>query len=574
MKWENRCRKDGEDMKFEYDGPENLIEILGPYDPEIVIGGSVEFVGTATIKKNTETKKIVFSDKVEIIEEYAFNNCSKLETVIIGKGIKKIHNHAFDKCPNLKTVEIHAKKNKVKMHAGAFPKTAEIFFDGEKPKTEEDKNQYDISLKELRKVCTVTSRNTGYSINSFSKDGRIAGPLWINNAYVYQFNRGISDKHIFIPNTIDGRNVGHVAVKTIPEDAVIICSAEMFRKLSKSQKASAGIEYLKNPSVFYADEIEEIKAFMKKNPDSLYAGLTECSPKQLDEFLSVAKPKASATEDLLKAVENVPILKAQVMEYQRKAGYKKKTTDDLSLDKPRKMTVADYEKIWNFGKLAHGISSMDYDFTGPTILLHEYLGNDCHVKIPAVIGKTPVRILREKAIPDFVKSVEFEDTNIFIEDTLEHCSDMVDNDGFVIAQVGNRKILTAYIGDINIENLEIPEGVTEMRPEIFCKRVGYLPSEFYAFKSITLPDSVKTISSFAFASCFNLETIKLSASLEKICYRALRACDQLKYIVIPKNPITLEYMSHFEEMNIVIRSEKDSPAEKYAAEHNIPFEAI
>ncbi len=36
---------------------------------------------------------------------------------------------------------------------------------------------------------------------------------------------------------------------------------------------------------------------------------------------------------------------------------------------------------------------------------------------------------------------------------------------------------------------------------------------------------------------------------------------------------TLDYMNHFEEMNITIRSKKGSPAESYANEHGIPFEA-
>lgn len=110
---------------------------------------------------------------------------------------------------------------------------------------------------------------------------------------------------------------------------------------------------------------------------------------------------------------------------------------------------------------------------------------------------------------------------------------------------------------------------------MFCERGDKIPVHVpsYFFKTVILPDTVKEIWSFAFSGCFELETVRLSASLEKINYRALFGCKNLKYIVIPENPVTLDYMNHFEEMNITIRSKKGSPAESYANEHGIPFEA-
>ncbi len=77
----------------------------------------------------------------------------------------------------------------------------------------------------------------------------------------------------------------------------------------------------------------------------------------------------------------------------------------------------------------------------------------------------------------------------------------------------------------DMECFEIPNGITE---------IGY--KAFYnctELKSISMPDTVKTIDTLAFGYCKKLHTINLSNNLEKIGYRAFGNCESLIQMDLP-----------------------------------------
>jgi hypothetical protein len=89
----------------------------------------------------------------------------------------------------------------------------------------------------------------------------------------------------------------------------------------------------------------------------------------------------------------------------------------------------------------------------------------------------------------------------------------------------------------------IPEGVKEISHYMFNGSTG--------LKRLVLPEGVQTISYGAFSECSGLTELVVPSSLTEICKGALNGCDQL-----------------------TIHCPKDSFAESYAKENNIPYVTI
>ena len=83
----------------------------------------------------------------------------------------------------------------------------------------------------------------------------------------------------------------------------------------------------------------------------------------------------------------------------------------------------------------------------------------------------------------------------------------------------------AFDGCTHLEKINIPEGVAEIRPYTFhgCERL----------KSISLPESVKAIGSHAFDGCTKLESVNIPTSIERIEEYTFYGCRALKSIEIP-----------------------------------------
>ena len=91
--------------------------------------------------------------------------------------------------------------------------------------------------------------------------------------------------------------------------------------------------------------------------------------------------------------------------------------------------------------------------------------------------------------------------------------------------------------------------------------------------SISIPDCVTHLSSYAFSNCTELKEVKLSNGMTKILNRVFENCTSLEKVVIPPN-ITSINESAFDgcdKSKLVIYGASGSEAEKYAKEHDIKF---
>ncbi len=91
-------------------------------------------------------------------------------------------------------------------------------------------------------------------------------------------------------------------------------------------------------------------------------------------------------------------------------------------------------------------------------------------------------------------------------------------------------VLVKYSG--NERNVVIPDGVTEIADDAFCKCDTIL--------SVSIPEGVVRIGENAFAYCKALKSVSLPQSLTHIGKFAFRFCTALKKIEIPKNVLRVE----------------------------------
>lgn len=77
-----------------------------------------------------------------------------------------------------------------------------------------------------------------------------------------------------------------------------------------------------------------------------------------------------------------------------------------------------------------------------------------------------------------------------------------------------------------------------------------------------------------FSHCTALGEISLPKSIEKIASYAFEGCESLEKIVIYNNCVEIDDTDFDGCDKLTIYGIKDSYAEQYAAEHNIPFTEI
>jgi len=137
------------------------------------------------------------------------------------------------------------------------------------------------------------------------------------------------------------------------------------------------------------------------------------------------------------------------------------------------------------------------------------------------------------------------------KEVFDYYYEMNENDGFVYARnedgTVDKSILMAYVANIRDGSLTIPNGVSEIKENVFNSvynlREVVLPSTLtkigdYAFAStnlneVNIPSSVKTIGNYAFYSIYNLNKITLNEGLESIGDYAFSSDRSIDKIIIP-----------------------------------------
>ena len=114
----------------------------------------------------------------------------------------------------------------------------------------------------------------------------------------------------------------------------------------------------------------------------------------------------------------------------------------------------------------------------------------------------------------------------------------------------------------SLTSITIPDGVTSIGDYAFafCK----------SLTSITIPDSVISIGNYAFNDCESLTSITIPDSVTSIGNSAFNYCESLTEITIPDGVTSIGNSAFKDCESLTITCSKDSYAERYAKENNIP----
>ena len=127
----------------------------------------------------------------------------------------------------------------------------------------------------------------------------------------------------------------------------------------------------------------------------------------------------------------------------------------------------------------------------------------------------------------------------------------------------NDKTLVCYPIGLAQSGYVIPEGT---------QTIGYGAFQWCAnLTSIEIPETVTTIEAWAFEECDGLTSVEIPGSVTTIGEMAFKNCDTLKSIKVPGSVTSIgeEALSSYSDPTLIV--ERDSYAEKYAVENEIPY---
>ena len=114
-----------------------------------------------------------------------------------------------------------------------------------------------------------------------------------------------------------------------------------------------------------------------------------------------------------------------------------------------------------------------------------------------------------------------------------------------------------------ISKIVVGEGITSIADSAFA--------DFRLVKEVKLPNSLRVIGPAAFITCTSLETLVLPYKITKIEDGAFVNCEALASITIPGSITEIAEDAFYNCYNIGIVGVRDTYANEYADNHNIPF---
>ena len=123
----------------------------------------------------------------------------------------------------------------------------------------------------------------------------------------------------------------------------------------------------------------------------------------------------------------------------------------------------------------------------------------------------------------------------------------------------------AFEGCISLTTITLPDSITE---------IGY--GAFYnsGLKHLTIPDGVTEIFNFTFDRCPDLETVILPETITRIGEMFNYDYESHTKLLIPESVVSIADEGSFTKKRQSILGYEDSYAQRFATEHDIPFEAV
>ncbi len=161
---------------------------------------------------------------------------------------------------------------------------------------------------------------------------------------------------------------------------------------------------------------------------------------------------------------------------------------------------------------------------------------------------------------------------------VEKDSKYIENDGkttvdimyyYKYQETNGEITITQYIGEDKI--IKIPVHINGKQ----VRNIGsYTFSACSDIESVSIPTTIISIGESSFAYCTGLKDITIPHGVVSVGQYAFHECTGLTNITIPKSVTSIENDAFKSCTSLTISGYKNSCAEKYASENNIPFKAL
>ena len=237
----------------------------------------------------------------------------------------------------------------------------------------------------------------------------------------------------------------------------------------------------------------------------------------------------------------------------------------------------------------NGIFSEDYSYEkleDGTVKIIKYNGNDIKVQIPSTIDGYTVTQIGSYAFGEY-SNINKTITSITIPETItninssafSYCDEITT---ITIPKNVKEVGVNAFLNCSKLEKINVDEENAKFISEdgvLFEKNQTY-PTKLVIYPAgkkdttYTLPDTADVINQWAISGNPYIQELKLLDNVYYMYYRAIYDCPNLTKVYIINDNIYMNYSAISDCDKLTIYSEKDSTAQTYAQENDIPFVAI
>ena len=138
-----------------------------------------------------------------------------------------------------------------------------------------------------------------------------------------------------------------------------------------------------------------------------------------------------------------------------------------------------------------------------------------------------------------------------------------EGEGYTIPETVTTIKTSAFAGNDNLTSVHLPESITSIESYAFgqCSKL----------ENIQIPENVTKIDVMTFKYCSSLKNMQIPENITSIEYEAFYGCSSLESVVIPNNVTKIEGPAFRQCSNLKIYCKNDSTAKQYAESNNIEY---
>ena len=494
--------------------------------------------------------EITVPDSVTSIESSAFNRCINLEKVVLPASVTDINNNVFDECGNLQDITVLKGS-----YAEQFCKDNNLPYTGvdKLPEQSEATDTGKAGLSWKVQNGTLTISGTGlmedfeYTLTEPDADGRqrITGTTapWDHE----QFTRVVVEEGVTSLGKMAFYNHTGITDVILPESLVYI-EANAFQSTGLSHITIPGsVRQIGASAFWHCIHLKEVTL-----PDSVTiidtrAFMNCIRLEHINIPASIRKIGFEAFADCggLKSITVAKGSSAEQYCIENRLPY------DYGDGSPVHVPVVNTSISW---KVENG-----------TLTISGIGAMDDYQEVFGTHGTTGRGEFAGSSAPWDEENF----SHVVIENGITSVGEHAFDNKMSVESVTLPESLTvirkeAFGGCTNLTEIIIPESVTSIETNAFslCLRL----------KSVILPDSLQEIGFGAFQGCESLKEIRIPGSVSHLGAYAFTKCVSLESAVIPASVTEIEdnIFKGCENLKTVV-VEKDSAAEQYCIDNNLPY---